>query len=193
MRQLRTNLLGYDLGLVSRSATPTFQIFTKLNGATKTIDVASEWTQSDVKAALSDKIGHFLGDECYLVAPGGKAMNGGDVTTMGQLGVGKGGHLELRYRARGGGGVLARFSCCGVEKAEAEAKAAPTSDPASAAGQSADVTTLGQAAYTFEPPPQHLTPFSSIPSPRASTTAALPLHKPRTHNAASTQQRFPKS
>ena len=110
-QQVRTNHLGRDLGAGSGSATSNFQILVKLNGATKTIDVASEWKASDVKAALSAKTGRFLGNECYLVTQAGKAMNDGDVTTMGQLGVGKGGQLEIRYRAPGGGGVLARFTC----------------------------------------------------------------------------------
>jgi hypothetical protein len=132
-KQVCTDRLGCDLGLGSGSAIPLFQIFAKLNGATTTIDVASEWTEFDVKAALSAKMGRFLGDECYIVAPGGKAMNDGDVTKVGQLGVGKGGQVELRYRGWGG-----------AKKAEAEAVL--TSEPASAATQSAGVTTLGQSS-----------------------------------------------
>ena len=135
VQQVCTDHLGCDLGLGSGSAVPLFQIFAKLNGATTTIDVASEWTETHVKAALSAKTGRFLGDECYIVAPGGKAMNDGDVTKVGQLGVGKGAQLEFRYRGWGGANM-------------AEAEAVLTSEPASAAPQSAGVTTLGQAAYT---------------------------------------------
>jgi len=183
VQQVRTNHLGYDLGSGSGSGTHHFQIFAKVNGATKTIDVASEWTESDVKAALVAKTGRFLGDECYLVTPGGKAINDGDVRTMGQLGVGKGGQLEVRFRVRGGGGVLARF-CCGTEKVEAEAEAVPTAEPASVVGPSADVTTLGQASYTSEPLPQHLAHFSSISSLRGLDRSLPPL-------TGSTQQRSP--
>ena len=155
VQQVFTSHLSTDLVSGSRPTTPNFQIFAKLNGATKTIDAASEWTLTDVKAALSDKTGRFLGDEFYLVAPGGKLINDSDVTTIGQCGVGKGGQLECRYRARGGGGVLTR--CLdrrpdkASEKAMAAAAAVTTSEPASAA-QSTDVTTLGQVAYTSEPP-----------------------------------------
>ena len=164
VQQVRTNHLGYDLGSGSGSATHHFQIFAKVNGATKTIDVASEWTETDLKAALSAKTGRFLGAESYFVASGGRAMNDGGVTTIGQHGVGKGSQLELRFRARGGGYILARLSRPdrGAEKVVVET--ASTSEPASVAGQSADVITLGQASYTSEP--QHLTHFSSIPSLR---------------------------
>jgi len=169
VQQVRTNHLGYDLGSGSGSGTHHFQIFAKVNGATKTIDVASEWTESDVKAALVAKTGRFLADECYLVASGGKAMNDGDVTTIGKRGVGKGGQLEVRYRARGGGGsmslshrtrpnkalvttigMFARLSSPdrGAEKAAEKAVAAETastSEPASATAQFADVQALGQS------------------------------------------------
>ena len=103
VQQVRTNHLGYDLGSGSGSATHHFQIFAKVNGATKTIDVASDWTETDLKAALSAKTGRFLGAESYFVASGGRAMNDGGVTTIGQHGVGKGGQLgglQLAQRVR---------------------------------------------------------------------------------------------
>ena len=155
LQQVRTNHFGCDLSSGSGSAKPLFQIFAKLNGDTKTINVALEWTQSEVKAALAAKTGRFLGEECYFVAPAGKAMNDGK-TTIGQCGLGKASQLEVRVRVRGGGGVLARI-CCGTEKVEAEAEAevVPTSEPASAAPRSTDATTFGVVTSEAEAEVRH--------------------------------------
>ena len=62
--------------------------------------------------ALAEKLRRSLGDDYYFVA-GGKALNDGNGTTLGALGVvGRGCVLELRRRTRGGG--------CGASKAPAE-------------------------------------------------------------------------
>lgn len=82
--------------------THTYQVLLMLDGKTQTLNVASSWTERDVKSALSAKAGCSLGAECYFVA-GGRLLN--DVTTLGQLGVGQASLVDLRYRSRGGGCV----------------------------------------------------------------------------------------
>ncbi|MEC8564668.1 MAG: S4 domain-containing protein, partial [Pseudomonadota bacterium] len=84
----------------------------KVDGATVMIDVATNWTENDVNAVLAEKLGRSLGDDYYFVA-GGKALNDGNGTTLGALGVvGRGCVLELRRRTRAGG--------CGASKAPAD-------------------------------------------------------------------------
>ena len=91
---------------------PMQQIRVKVDGATVMVHAATNWTENDVKVALAEKLGRSLGDDYYFVA-GGKALNDGNGTTLGALGVvGRGCVLELRRRTRGGG--------CGASKAPAE-------------------------------------------------------------------------
>ena len=81
---------------------PMQQIRVKVDGATVMVHAATNWTENDVKVALAEKLGRSLGDDYYFVA-GGKALNDGNGTTLGALGVvGRGCVLELRRRMRAG-------------------------------------------------------------------------------------------
>lgn len=135
-QQIWTNHLGQDLPCGAR----TFQIFVKEGRRTKTLDVTSDFTASDIKAGVSPKAGYSLLDEPTYIKRCGTVMT--DAMTLGQLGVGKGDQVHVLTQLPGGMG-------CGNSKQpaldHAEAplarrEAAPAVAPRAAASTAAVAT-----------------------------------------------------
>ena len=97
-QQIWTNHLGQDLPCGAR----TFQIFVKEGRRTKTLDVTSDFTASDIKAGVSPKAGYSLLDEPTYIKRCGTVMT--DAMTLGQLGVGKGDQVHVLTQLPGGMG-----------------------------------------------------------------------------------------
>ena len=95
-QQIWTNHLGQDLPCGAR----TFQIFVKEGRSTKTLDVTSDSTASDIKAGVSPKAGYSLLDEPTYIKRCGTVMT--DAMTLGQLGVGKGDQVHVLTQLPGG-------------------------------------------------------------------------------------------
>ena len=95
-QQIWTNHLGQDLPCGAR----TFQIFVKEGRRTKTLDVTSDFTASDIKAGVSPKAGYSLLDEPTYIKRCGKVMT--DAMTLGQLGVGKDDQVHVLTQLPGG-------------------------------------------------------------------------------------------
>ena len=95
-QQIWTNHLGQDLPCGAR----TFQIFVKEGRRTKTLDVTSDFTASDIKAGVSPKAGYSLLDEPTYIKRCGTVMT--DAMTLGQLGVGKGDQVHVLTQLPGG-------------------------------------------------------------------------------------------
>ena len=95
-QQIWTNHLGQDLPCGAR----TFQIFVKDGRGTKTLDVTSDFTASDIKAGVSPKAGYSLLDEPTYIKRCGTVMT--DAMTLGQLGVGKGDQVHVLTQLAGG-------------------------------------------------------------------------------------------
>ena len=73
----------------------------RLSGVLTRLTGKGALSEDDVKTALPERLGRSLGDDYYFVA-GGKALNDGNGTTLGALGVvGRGCVLELRRRTAG--------------------------------------------------------------------------------------------
>ena len=98
---IRTHRLGYALVSGIGAATPDFQLLVTMDGATTTLDANANSTENSIKAGVAAKTGRPVGD-CFVLLPGGKVMNDGDVSTLGQHGVGAGQQVELIRRRRGG-------------------------------------------------------------------------------------------
>ena len=126
-QQIWTNHLGQDLPCGAR----TFQIFVKEGRSTKTLDVTSDFTASDIKAGVSPKAGYSLLDEPTYIKRCGTVMT--DAMTLGQLGVGKGDQVHVLTQLPGGGGALGKLSQC-LNNREAE-KAAADAQCTTAAGK----------------------------------------------------------
>ena len=97
-QQIWTNHLGQDLPCGAR----TFQIFVKEGTRTKTLDVTSEFTASDIKAGVSPKAGYSLLDEPTYIKRCGTVIT--DAMTLGQRGVGKGDQAHVLTQLAGGRG-----------------------------------------------------------------------------------------
>ena len=69
-------------------------------GRTKTLDVTSDFTASDIKAGVSPKAGYSLLDEPTYIKRCGTVMT--DAMTLGQLGVGKGDQVHVLTQLPGG-------------------------------------------------------------------------------------------
>jgi len=95
-QQIWTNHLGQDLPCGAR----TFQIFVKDGRGTKTLDVTSDFTASDIKAGVSPKAGYSLLDEPTYIKRCGTVMT--DAMTLGQLGVGKDDQVHVLTQLAGG-------------------------------------------------------------------------------------------
>ena len=175
--------------LIGEPVPPMQQIRVKVDGATVMIDAATNWTENDVNAALAEKLRRSLGDDYYFVA-GGKALNDGNGTTLGALGVvGRGCVLELRRRTRGGG--------CGASKAPAEGlmptpgsvdlrEAPSSSNQSSSAPQKPVPLTEEQrakaaeaaAAVVMVPEPDPLTPEQRVEKAREAEAIAEEVDAP---------------
>ena len=108
-QQIWTNHLGQDLPCGAR----TFQIFVKEGSRTKTLDVTSDFTASDIKAGVSPKAGYSLLDEPTYIKRCGTVMT--DAMTLGQLGVGKGDQVHVLTQLPGGMGCASSkepAACC---------------------------------------------------------------------------------
>ena len=154
--------------LIGEPVPPTQQIRVKVDGATVMVHAATNWTENDVKAALAEKLGRSLGDDYYFVA-GGKALNDGNGTTLGALGVvGRGCVLELRRRTRGGG--------CGASKAPAEG---PMLSPVPAPG-SVDLEEAPSSSNQSSSAPQKPVPLTAEQRAKAARRQAALIGAPGT-------------